>query len=58
MRTKDDILIFRSFKCTKNYKIDFDKELTNNFSSVYYFCKGDINKFILLLRKGVYPCWE
>ena len=55
MITKDDILIFGSFKCTKNYEIDFDKELTNNFSSVYYFCKGDINKFILLLRKDVYP---
>ena len=55
MIAKDDILIFRCFRCKKNYKIDFDKELINNFSSVYYFCKGDINKFILLLRKGVYP---
>ena len=22
---------------------------------MYQFCKGDLNKFILLLRKGVYP---
>ena len=22
---------------------------------IYEFCNGDINKFILLLRKGVYP---
>ena len=50
MIAKDDILIFRCFKCKKTRKIDFDKEL-----SVYQFCKGDINKFILLLRKGVYP---
>ena len=52
---KDDILIFSCFKCKKNYEINFDKELINNFSSIYYFCKGDINKFILLLRKGIYP---
>ena len=55
MMAKDDILIFRCFKCKKNYEIDFDKELINKFSSVYGFCKGDINKFVLLLRKGVYP---
>ena len=55
MIAKDDILIFRCFKYKKNGEIDFDKELLNKFSSVYYFCKGDINEFILLLRKGVYP---
>ena len=32
--TKDDILIFTSFKWKKSYKIDFDKGLINNFSSV------------------------
>ena len=26
MMAKDDILIFRCFKCKKNYEIDFDKE--------------------------------
>ena len=55
MKAKDDILIFRCFKCKKNYKIGFDKELVNTFSSIYDFCKGYINKYILLLRKGVYP---
>ena len=55
MEAKDDILIFRCFKGKINYEIDFDKELINKFSSIYDFCKGDINKFILLLRKGVYP---
>ena len=24
-------------------------------ANIYEFCNGDINKFILLLRKGVYP---
>ena len=55
MLAKDDILIFRCFKCKKNYEIDFNKELINKFSSKYDFCEGDINKFVLLLRKGVYP---
>ena len=55
MIAKDDILIFRCFRCKRNCEIDFAKELNNKFSSLYYFCKGDINKFILLLRKGVYP---
>ena len=47
--------IFRYFKCNKNYNKDFNKELINRFSSSYKFCNGDINKFTLLLRKGVYP---
>ena len=55
MIAKDDILIFRCFKCKINYKIDFDKELINKFPSIYDFFEGGINKFILLLRKGVYP---
>ena len=29
--------------------------LIKNFPNVNQFCNGDINKFILLLRKGVYP---
>ena len=52
---KDNQLIFRCFECKKNYDKDFNKELINRFSSTYEFCNGDINKFILLLRKGVYP---
>ena len=55
MNAEDSILIFRCFKCKKNYKIDFVKELINKFSSIYDFCKGYINKFVLLLRIGVYP---
>ena len=29
--------------------------LMKTFPSVYQFCNGDINTFVLLLRKGVYP---
>ena len=27
----------------------------NKFKNTYSFCNDDLNKFILLLRKGVYP---
>ena len=29
--------------------------LIKKFSNIYKFCNGDINKFVLLLRKVVYP---
>ena len=29
--------------------------LIKKFTSKYQFCNGDLNEFILLLRKGVYP---
>ena len=39
----------------KKYKKDFNKELIKRFKNIYEFCDKDINKFIFLLRKGVYP---
>ena len=54
MSFKDDQLIFRRFKCKKTYEKDFNKDLINRFANTYRFCNEDINKFILLLRKGVY----
>ena len=29
--------------------------LVKKFANTYQFCNGDLNKFVLLLRKGVYP---
>ena len=55
MSVKDDRLIFRCFECKKNYKKDFNKELIKRFANIREFCNKDINKFILLLRKGIYP---
>ena len=55
MKNKDEKLIFRCFSCKKNYEKDFNKELIERFANIYEFCNGDLNKFILLLRKGVYP---
>ena len=36
-------------------KKDFNKELIKRFENIYEFCNNNIIKFILLLRKGVYP---
>ena len=43
------------FRYKKNYEKNFNKELIQRFLNTYEFCNGDLNKFILLLRKGVYP---
>ena len=55
MTTNNGQLIFRCFRCKKNYKKDFNKELIQRFGNIYEYFNGDLNKFILLLRKGVDP---
>ena len=55
MATKGEQLIFRCFRCKKNYEKDFNKELIQRFANIYESCNGYLNKSILLLRKGVYP---
>ena len=55
MMTKDKELIFRCFRCKKNYRKKINKELIQRFANIYEFFNGDLNKFIFILRKGVYP---
>ena len=55
MKVIDETLIFRCFNCKKNYKKEINKELIERFASTYKFCNNDLNKFVMLLRKGVYP---
>ena len=55
MINQDDQLILRCFECKKKYQKDFNKDLINRFANIYEFCKRDINRFILFLRKGTYP---
>ena len=55
MMFKDNQLISRCFDYKKNDKKDFNKELIKRFANIFEFCNKDINKPILLLRKGVYP---
>ena len=55
MITRDDQLIISCFECKKNYQKGFNKDLTNRSANTYEFCNKDINRFILLLRKGIDP---
>ena len=55
MKLMDETLIFRCFNCKKNYEKEINKELIERFASTYKFCNNDINKFVMLLRNGVYP---
>ena len=51
----NETLTFECVDCKKEYKKDINKKLKERFSNVYEFCGYDMNKFITLLRKGVYP---
>ena len=55
MKVMDETLIFRCFNCKKNYKKEINKELEERFARTYKFYNNDLNKFVMLLRKGVYP---
>ena len=51
--TKNEKLILKCFNCETYYRKKFNEELIKRFASTYEFCNKDLNKFILLLRKGV-----
>ena len=48
------ILTFECIDCKKEYKKGLNKKLIERFSNVFEFCNYDMNKFMVLLRKGVY----
>ena len=50
---KDDLIEYKC--CNKNYQHKFDKKLKERFFNTYKFSNHDNSKFILLLRKNVYP---
>ena len=64
IKTENEKLIIECYNCKQRYKKKFNKELIKRFASTYEFCNNNttrsssserINKFVLLLRKGVYP---
>ena len=52
---KDDLIEYKCLNCNKGYQRKFDEKLKERFFNTYKFSNYDNNKFILLLRKGVYP---
>ena len=53
--TKNEKLVLECYNCKQRYKKKFNKDLIKKFKNTYSFCNNDLNKFVLLLRKGVYP---
>ena len=53
--TKNEKSLLKCFNCNIYYKKKFIKDLINKFKNTYSFCSNDLNKFVSLLRKGVYP---
>ena len=54
IKTKNEKLILKCFNCKQYYEKDFNKELIKRFAITYEFCNKNLDKFILLLRKGGY----
>ena len=52
---KDDLVEYKSSICNKNCQIKLDQKLKERFFNIYKCSNHDNNKFILLLRKAVYP---
>ena len=46
---------YKCLSCNKDYSNKLDEKLKKWFKNPFRFPNNDINKFILLLRKGVYP---
>ena len=54
-RKESGKLLFKCFNCKRKSFEEFDEDLIKKFKNTYRFRNGDIDKFMFLLRKGVYP---
>ena len=52
---KDNLIKYRCLSCNKDYSNKLDEKLKKRFKNTFKFSNNDINKFVLLLGKGVYP---
>ena len=50
---KNNRLVYRCKECKEEWKRPIN-ELIEKFPKIYKFWKGNLNKFVMLLRKGVY----
>ena len=51
---KNKRLIYKCKECKEEWERPFNK-LIENFTRIYQFANENLNKFVLILRKGVYP---
>ena len=51
----DDLIKYKCLPCNKNDSNKIDEKFKKLFNNTFKLSNNDINKFILLLRKGVYP---
>ena len=51
---KDDLIEYKSLSCNKGYRNRLDEKLKKKFNKTFNFSNNDINKSLLLLRKGIY----
>ena len=52
---KDNLIKYKCLSCNKDYSSKIHEELKGQFRNTFKFSNNDINKFILMLRKRVYP---
>ena len=48
------IIWYKCLSSNKDHSTKFDEKLEKKFKNTFKFSNNDINKFALLLRKGVY----
>ena len=54
IRFKNGRLNYKCKECKTSYS-KLTNESINNFPALHKFCNSDLDKFFLLLRKGIYP---
>ena len=50
-----NLIIYKGLYCNEYYSKKLSEKVIRKFKNTFKFSKNEINKFILLLRKGVYP---
>ena len=48
-------MTYKYLSCNENYLNKIDEQLNKRFENTFKFSNSDINRFIVLLRKSVYP---
>ena len=52
---EDNLIKYKCLSCNKDHSNMLDENLKKRFKNTFTFSDNDINKSILLLKKGVYP---